>query len=123
MRDWDSNILTGSTAASKGIPAFSLYSAAKAATRSFARSWIVDLAPRRIRVDVLAPGATSTPGWNALASSDEMRQQMVALAAQSAPLGRLGTPEESARVALFPASGDRSFVTGSELADGGSAQV
>ena len=124
MRDGGSIILTGSSAASTGIPAFSVYSASKAAIRSFARSWILDLAPRRIRVNVLVPGATSTPGWNALASSDDVLQQMLAVSTAATPLGRLGTPEESARAALFLASDDSSFVTGSELfVDGGSAQI
>ena len=70
LRDGSSIILTGSAAASTGQPAFSVYSATKGAIRSFARSWIVDLAPRRIRVNVLVPGATSTPGWHGLASSE-----------------------------------------------------
>ena len=70
LKDGGSIILTGSTAASTGTPAFSVYSATKAAIRSFARSWILDLAPRKIRVNVLAPGSTSTPGWHALAPTE-----------------------------------------------------
>ncbi len=124
LRDGGSIILTGSTAASTGIPAFSVYSASKAAIRSFARSWILDLAPRKIRVNVLAPGATSTPGWHALAPSEAARVEMIRLTEATTPLGRLGDPDETARAALFLASDESSFVTGSELfVDGGSAQV
>ena len=124
MKDGGVIILTGSTAATKGTPGFSVYSASKAAIRNFARTWILDLAPRRIRVNVLAPGATSTPGWHGLAASDEVQREMVAAVNSTTPLGRLGDPEESARAALFLASDDSSFVTGSELfVDGGSAQI
>ena len=124
MRDGGSIILTGSTAASTGVPAFSVYSASKAAIRTFARAWILELAPRRIRVNVLAPGATATPGWHGLAATDDQLQQMLAQTKAASPLGRLGTPEESAQAALFLASDDSSFVTGSELfVDGGSAQI
>lgn len=124
LRDGGSIILTGSTAASTGIPAFSLYSASKAAIRSFARGWILDLAPRKIRVNVLAPGATSTPGWHALAPSEDAHIQMIKLTEATTPLGRLGDPDEAASAALFLASDESSFVTGSELfVDGGSAQI
>ena len=124
MRDGGSIILTGSTAASTGTPAFSVYSASKAAIRNFARCWILDLAPRGIRVNVLAPGATATPGWHGLASSGEQLEQMLAFTKAATPLGRLGTPEEAARAALFLASDESSFMTGSELfVDGGSAQI
>jgi NAD(P)-dependent dehydrogenase (short-subunit alcohol dehydrogenase family) len=74
MKDGGSIILTGSTAATKGTPAFSVYSASKAAIRNFARSWIIELAPRKIRVNVLVPGATSTPGWHDLATSEEIHK-------------------------------------------------
>ena len=124
FRDGGSIILAGSTAASTGIPAFSVYSASKAAIRSFARSWILDLAPRKIRVNVLAPGATSTPGWRALAPSEGARQEMIRLTQAATPLGRLGDPDETASAALFLASDESSFVTGSEFfVDGGSAQI
>ena len=75
LPDGSSIILTGSTAAIKGTPAFSIYSATKAAIRNLARSWVLDLAPRRIRVNVLAPGATSTPGWHGLASSESAHDE------------------------------------------------
>jgi len=124
LKDGGSIILTGSTAAIRGTPGFSVYSASKAAIRNFARSWILDLAPRRIRVNVLTPGATSTPGWHDLARSEEAHREMVAFVESTTPLGRLGEPEESANAALFLASDDSSFVTGSELfVDGGSAQI
>ena len=124
LRDGASIILTGSAAGSKGTPAFSVYSASKAAIRAFARSWIIDLAPRRIRVNVLAPGATSTPGWHALAPTEEQNRAFVAASEAATPLGRMGDPDEIAAVALFLASDESSFVTGSELfADGGAAQI
>ncbi|MBY0324921.1 MAG: SDR family oxidoreductase [Reyranella sp.] len=124
LRDGASIILTGSTTAVKGTPGFSVYSASKAAIRNFARSWILDLAPRKIRVNVLSPGATSTPGWHDLAASPEAHEAMVAFVKSTTPLGRLADPKESAAAALFLASDDSSFVTGSELfVDGGSAQI
>ena len=86
--------------------------------------WILDLAPGRIRVNVLAPGATSTPGWHGPAASEEQNRQMQALATAATPLGRLGAPEETASAALFLASDESGFVNGSELfVDGGSAEI
>ena len=124
LKDGGSIILTGSTAASTGTPAFSVYSATKAAIRSFARSWILDLAPRKIRVNVLAPGSTSTPGWHALAPTEGARLEMIRLTQATTPLGRLGDSEEIANAALFLASDESSFITGIELfVDGGSAQI
>jgi NAD(P)-dependent dehydrogenase (short-subunit alcohol dehydrogenase family) len=124
MREGGSIILTGSTAGTTGAPAFSVYSASKAAVRNFARSWILNLAPRKLRVNVLAPVPTSTPGWHGLSPSEEAHQAMIEDAAASIPLGRMGEPEDVARAALFLASDDSSFVSGSELfVDGGSAQV
>ena len=124
LRTGSSVILTGSTAASTGIPAFSVYSASKAAIRSFARGWCLELAPHGIRVNVLAPGATSTPGLHGLASSQTQLEAMLSAMKAETPLGRLGTTEEIARAALFLASDDSNFMTGSELfVDGGSAQV
>ncbi len=124
LKDGASIILTGSTAGSTGIPAFSVYCATKAAIRSFARSWILDLAPRKIRVNVLAPGATGTPGWRGLSKTPEALGEMIRLVEATTPLGRLGDPDETAAAALFLASDDSSFVTGIELfVDGGSAQV
>ncbi|KQT44587.1 oxidoreductase [Aureimonas sp. Leaf454] len=122
--DGASVILTGSTAASTGSPAFSVYGASKAAIRSFARSWILDLAPRRIRVNVLVPGPTSTPGLHGLSSTAQEKRAFVAAMEAQVPLGRMGTPDETAAAALFLACDESSFVNGSELfADGGQAQI
>ena len=124
LKDGASVILTGSTTEVTGAPSFSVYSASKAAIRNFARSWILDLAPRKIRVNVLVPGATSTPGWHGLATSEEASEEMIKFVQSTTPLGRLGDPSETASAALFLASDDSSFVTGSELfVDGGSAQI
>ena len=124
LRDDASVILTGSTTGSTGGPSFSVYSASKAAIRNFARSWIQDLAPRRIRVNVLVPGATSTPGLHGLTHTEEQNRAFVAALEAAAPLGRMGSPDEIASAALFLASDESSFVNGSELfADGGSAQI
>ena len=122
--DGASVTLTGSVAGNKGTPAFSVYSASKAAIRAFARSWIIDLAPRRIRVNVLAPGATSTPGFHALTQTEEQSQAFRSAVEAATPLGRMGDPDEIAGAALFPASDESSYVNGSELSvDGGAAQI
>jgi NAD(P)-dependent dehydrogenase (short-subunit alcohol dehydrogenase family) len=124
LKDGGSIILTGSTAGATGTPAFSVYSASKAAIRNFARSWILDLASRKVRVNVLSPGATSTPGWHALSTSEDGHKEMVRFVQSTTPLGRLGDPDEVASAALFLASDESSFITGSELfVDGGSAQI
>ena len=124
FRDQGSIILTGSTAGVKGTPAFSVYAASKAAIRSFARNWILELGPRGIRVNVLSPGATLTPGFHDLSTTPEESQEMQRLMRAAAPLGRMGTPDEIANAALFLASDESSYVTGSELfVDGGSAQI
>ena len=124
LKDDASIILVGSTTATTGTPNFSVYSATKAAIRNFARSWILDLASRGIRVNVLSPGATSTPGWHDLAASPTERDEMIRFVATTTPLGRLAHPDETASAALFLASSESSFVTGSELfVDGGSAQI
>ncbi|GLS23886.1 oxidoreductase [Labrys miyagiensis] len=124
LKDGSCIILTGSTAGSTGTPTFSVYSATKAAIRAFARTWILDLADRKIRVNVLAPGNTSTPGWHGLTASEQAHDEMLRAAEQSIPLGRLADSAEIASAALFLASDDSSFVTGIELfVDGGSAQI
>lgn len=117
-------ILIGSTASSRAIPAFSVYSATKAAVRSFARGWALDLSERGIRVNVLSPGPIDTPGSHGLTSTEQEREMFRAATIASVPLGRFGQSEEVAGVAVFLASEDASFVTGSEyFVDGGSAQV
>jgi len=123
MRSGGSIILTGSTAGSRGAPAFSVYAASKAAIRSFARNWIIDLGKTGIRVNILSPGPIETPGAQGLVEPDQ-RAQFLAELASTVPLGRVGQPSEVASVALFLASDDSSFVNGVELfVDGGSAQV
>jgi NAD(P)-dependent dehydrogenase (short-subunit alcohol dehydrogenase family) len=118
-------ILTGSTAGTEGTAAFSVYSASKAAIRNFARSWILDLKDRGIRVNTISPGATKTPGLVDLAGPDATQQQgLLDYLASRIPMGRVGDPSEIAAAALFLASDDASFVNGAELfVDGGQAQV
>lgn len=118
-------ILTGSTAGASGTPAFSVYSASKAAVRNLARSWALDLKGTGIRVNVLSPGPIHTPGLVGLTGDDQGQQQgMLESFANIIPLGRVGRPDEIARTALFLATDDSSFVNGAELfADGGMAQV
>jgi NAD(P)-dependent dehydrogenase (short-subunit alcohol dehydrogenase family) len=124
LTDGASIILNASIVASKGLPANSVYSATKAAVRSFARTWTTDLKDRRIRVNAVSPGATDTPGLNDLLASTEAGQQRLKMLANSVPLGRLGTPDEVAKAVVFLASDDSSFITGAELfVDGGFAQV
>jgi NAD(P)-dependent dehydrogenase (short-subunit alcohol dehydrogenase family) len=118
-------ILVGSTAGSMGNESFSVYSASKAAVRNFARNWILDLKDRHIRVNTLSPGPIRTPALVGLAGPDADQQQaLLDRMASLVPLGRVGEPEEVAKVALFLASDDSSYVTGSELfVDGGRAQI
>jgi len=124
LPDGASIILNASIVASKGLPANSVYSATKAAVRSFARTWTTDLKERRIRVNAVSPGATDTPGLNDLLTSTEAGQQRLKMLSNTVPLGRLGTPAEIARAVVFLASDDSSYITGTELfVDGGMAQV
>lgn len=124
LRDGASIILNASIVASKGLPANSVYSATKAAVRSFARTWTTDLKDRRIRVNAVSPGSTDTPGLTELLASSETGEQRRKMISNSIPLGRFGTPDEIAKAVLFLASDDSSYITGTELfVDGGFAQV
>src|SRR5437870_7008541 len=124
MPDGASIILNASIVASKGLPANSVYSATKAAVRSFARTWTTDLKDRRIRVNAVSPGPIDTPGLSDLLASSETGQQRRAMISNMVPLGRFGTPDEIAKAVVFLASDDSSYITGTELfVDGGFAQV
>ena len=124
LPDGASIILNASIVASKGLAANSVYSATKAAIRSFARTWTTDLKGRRIRVNAVSPGAIDTPGLSDLLASSEAGEQRKQMISTMTPLGRLGTPDEIARAVVFLASDDSSYVTGAELfVDGGFAQV
>ena len=124
LPDGASIILNASIVASKGLPANSVYSATKAAIRSFARTWTTDLKDRRIRVNAVSPGSIDTPGLSNLLASSETGQQRMKMISNAVPLGRLGKPDEIARAVVFLASDDSSYVTGTELfVDGGFAQV
>ncbi|PRQ02083.1 SDR family NAD(P)-dependent oxidoreductase [Enhygromyxa salina] len=124
MQDGGSIILTGSTTGVMGTPGLSIYSATKAAIRNFARSWAHDLVGTGIRVNVLSPGPTKTPGLDSLADTDEMRQAIFDSLIAATPVGRMADPAETAAAAAFLASEDSSFMTGSEVfVDGGYAQV
>lgn len=124
LQDGSSIILNASIASSKGMEAFSVYSATKAAVRSFARSWTVDLKERKIRVNALSPGPIDTPALGTLASTEKEVVQLKASLVAGVPLGRMGSSDEIAKAAVFLASDDSSYVTGIELfVDGGMAQV
>ena len=124
LRDGASIILNASIVASKGFSSNSVYSATKAAVRSFARTWTTDLKDRRIRVNAVSPGPIDTPGLNELLASSETGNQRKKMISNGMPLGRLGTPDEIAKAVVFLASDDSSYITGTELfVDGGFAQV
>jgi NAD(P)-dependent dehydrogenase (short-subunit alcohol dehydrogenase family) len=122
LRDGASIILTSSVVGSKGLANRSVYSATKAALRSFARTWTTDLRGRRIRVNVVSPGATDTPGLRGL---NQMSGEGLSEAYRDRiPLGRLGRPEDIAHAVSFLASDESSYISGTELfVDGGLAQV
>ncbi|MDB5789931.1 SDR family NAD(P)-dependent oxidoreductase [Caballeronia mineralivorans] len=123
MKDGSSVILTSSTTSIQGTENFSVYSASKAAVRNFARSWLLDLKARRIRVNALSPGPVRTPGLGGLVPA-EHQDGLFAHLSTLVPMGRLGEPGEIAKAAAFLASDDSSFVNGIELfVDGGAAQI
>jgi NAD(P)-dependent dehydrogenase (short-subunit alcohol dehydrogenase family) len=124
MPDGASIILNASIVASKGLASISVYSATKAAVRSFARTWTTDLKDRHIRVNTVSPGSIATPGLEGLFASSEIDPERAKTMSAAIPLGRLGTPSEIARAVVFLASDDSSYVCGAELfVDGGFAQV
>jgi NAD(P)-dependent dehydrogenase (short-subunit alcohol dehydrogenase family) len=113
-------ILNASIVATKGFADWSMYSAAKAAVRSLARTWTSDLKQRRIRVNAVSPGFTDTPAWHV----NEVAEQRIPAISKTVPHERFGTADEVAKAVLFLASNDSSYVTGAELfVDGGFAQV
>ncbi|MEM8639386.1 MAG: glucose 1-dehydrogenase [Cyanobacteria bacterium P01_G01_bin.54] len=124
MNKGGSIILNASIVGTKGFENFSVYSASKAAVRSFARTWATDLAPRGIRVNAISPGPIETPLYGKLGLTEEQVQQLGAATVSQVPLARFGKASEIADAALFLASSDSSYITGVELpVDGGIAQV
>ncbi len=124
LPDGASIILNAGIGGSKGPPAASVSCAAKAALRSFARTWTTDLKDRRIRVNAVSPGLIDTPGVKNLVASTAAGQQLMSMISNSVPLGRRGTSDEIAKAVVFLASDDSSYITGTELSvDGGIAQV
>lgn len=124
LPDGASIILNASVVGSKGLSSNSVYSATKAAIRSFARTWTTDLRDRHIRVNAVSPGSIDTPGLSDLLASSDAGEQRKKMISNSVPLGRFGTPDEIAKAVMFLASDDSSYVTGAELfVDGGFAQV
>ena len=124
LREGAAVILNASIVASTGNAALSVYSASKAAVRSFARSWTLELRDRKIRVNAISPGPIATPGLAGLAPNEAESTKLFARMASAVPLGRLGQPDEIARAVSFLASDDASYIAGIELfVDGGVAQV
>jgi NAD(P)-dependent dehydrogenase (short-subunit alcohol dehydrogenase family) len=124
MPPGSSIILNASITSIKGTPAFSVYSATKAAVRSFARNWTLDLKERKIRVNAISPGVVPTPGYDLMGLTKEQVQAFVDVQVAAIPLGRVGAPDEIAKAVVFLASDDSSFVNGIELfVDGGGAQI
>lgn len=117
-------VLNASIVSVQGNSAFSVYSASKAAVRSFARGWTNDLKDRKIRVNVVSPGPIDTPGLSSLAQNEEQKNALYAQLASGVPLGRVGQPEEVAKAAVFLASEEASYIAGVELfVDGGTVAV
>jgi NAD(P)-dependent dehydrogenase (short-subunit alcohol dehydrogenase family) len=119
LNEGASIVVTGSSSAYRGTPGFGVYSATKAALRQFVRVWAAELAPRGVRVNIVIPGPTDTPGLRGIGQEEFLQS-----AADSTALGRLGDPDEVAAAVLFLSTAQSSFMTGSELfADGGEVQV
>jgi NAD(P)-dependent dehydrogenase (short-subunit alcohol dehydrogenase family) len=117
-------ILITSIAGSKGFEGLSVYSATKAAIRSFARTWTVDLKYRKIRVNAVSPGPIDTPMTSSMVQTEKQGEQLKTTLLSTVPLGRIGSPDEVAKAVSFLASDDSSYVTGIELfVDGGQAQI
>src|ERR1700757_3797316 len=114
MKDGGAIILNGSIATIKGFPGISVYSATKAAVRSFARTWTNELRERRIRVNAISPGHIDTPIFDSWQQGDALTKMKEDLA-KSVPLGRLGNPDEIAKAVSFLASDEASYITGIEL--------
>jgi NAD(P)-dependent dehydrogenase (short-subunit alcohol dehydrogenase family) len=124
MPDGAAVVLNASIVSIKGMPAFSVYSATKAAVRSFARSWATDLKDRKIRVNAVSPGPIDTPAIDAIAGGEKAATEFKAGMAAQVPLGRMGESDEIAKAVVFLASDDASYVNGVELfVDGGMAQI
>jgi NAD(P)-dependent dehydrogenase (short-subunit alcohol dehydrogenase family) len=124
FQDGGGSIMLTAGVSSKGEEGMSVPAAAKAAIRSFARTWTVELKHRKIRVNAITPGIIDTPGLNGLAQSQELMEQVKTSFVSNVPLGRIGSPDEVAKAASFLASDDSSYVTGIELfVDGGVAQI
>jgi len=124
LHDGASVILNSSTTSISGTPSFSVYSATKAAVRSFARNWILDLKDRHIRVNAISPGVTDTTGLNELFGGGEQAKGTKDYLAGLIPAGRIGQPAEIANAVLFLASKEASFINGVELfVDGGQVQI
>jgi NAD(P)-dependent dehydrogenase (short-subunit alcohol dehydrogenase family) len=124
FQDGSSIILNASIAASKGIEAFSVYNASKAAVRSFARTWTVDLRHRKIRVNAISPGPIDTPAVEGLVQNKEQVEELKKNLINAVPMSRMGSPDEVAKVVSFLASDESSYITGIDLSvDGGMAQI
>jgi NAD(P)-dependent dehydrogenase (short-subunit alcohol dehydrogenase family) len=124
FQDGGSIILNASIAASKGVEASSVYSATKAAVRSFARTWTVELKQRKIRVNAISPGPIDTPIFSSVLQTEEQIEQFKTSLVSGVPMGRMGSPDELAKAVSFLASDDSSYITGIELfVDGGMAQI
>ncbi len=124
LKDGGSIILNSSVSNVMGLPSFTVYAASKAAARSFARGWTVELKDRKIRVNSISPGPIETPALEKTGLTPEQVKQVAAQWTSEIPLGRRGNPEEIAAAVVFLASAESSYITGVDLAvDGGMAQV